>query len=231
MAKESVIVFDGEDQFIAKKAMQYDKQTGFGNFVGAGGDTSTTPDGAVFNQYIASQNTSLVIPNVSDTDFCVKAQQFIATNGDGRATPDQVMQVYNDFQNTCVRPTEDVEPFVEPEWETLSCDEIDEKLRSLNETMTVSRLVESVRIKYETAIANGNRVKTEKCGVNPPALPDVPPTPPTTTNVPLNNLGVPPAKPKASQGGGQKEEKKGSNFLIWVLVAAAAYMLLSSNKK
>ena len=215
MAKESVIVFDGEDQFIAKKAMQYDKQTGFGNFVGAGGDTSTTPDGAVFNQYIASQNTSLVIPNVSDTDFCVKAQQFIATNGDGRATPDQVMQVY----------------FVEPEWETLSCDEIDEKLRSLNETMTVSRLVESVRIKYETAIANGNRVKTEKCGVNPPALPDVPPTPPTTTNVPLNNLGVPPAKPKASQGGGQKEEKKGSNFLIWVLVAAAAYMLLSSNKK
>lgn len=230
MAKESVIVFDGEDKFIAKKGTQYDKFSGFGNSVGAGGEIATTPEGAAFNQYIASQNTSLVIPSVSDTDFCVKAQQFISTNGDGRATPEQIMQVYNDFQATCVRPSEDVEPFVEPDWATLSCDEIDEKLRSLNETMTVSRLVETVRVKYENAIANGNRIKAEKCGINPPALPDVPPTPPPT-NVTLTNLGVPPAKPKAPSGGGQKEEKKGTNFLIWVLVAAAAYMLLSSDKK
>ena len=38
MAKESVIVFDGEDKFIAKKNKQYNKFTGYGNYVGAEGE-------------------------------------------------------------------------------------------------------------------------------------------------------------------------------------------------
>lgn len=247
MAKESVIVFDGEDKFIAKKDKHYDKSTGFSNYVGAAGELITAPqaeaqmpttaDGAVFNQYMASQNTSLDLPVSSDPDFCQKAQQFISTNGDGRATPDQVMQVYNEFQRVCVRPTEEDTSFVEPSWETLSCDEIDEKLRQLNETLVVSRMAQAIRARYENAIANGTRVKAEKCGLNPPALGDVPPTPtptptptPSPTGVSLSNLGVAPkAAPKA--GGGEKKEEKKSNLWIWLLVAAGAVILLSGDKK
>ena len=243
MAKESVIVFDGEDKFIAKKDKQYDKSTGFSNYVGAGGETlqspptetamPTTADGALFNQYIASQNTSLDVPVSSDPDFCSKAQEFLSNNGGGRATPEQVMQVYNEFQRVCVRPAEDDNSFVEPNWATLSCDEIGAKITELENTLATSRMVEKLRAKYETAVANGKSAQTEKCGVNPPALPDVPPapTPTPTPIVSLTNLGVAPQSGAAAGGGGaEKEEKKRSNLWIWLVVGAGLLYLLSKDK-
>lgn len=245
MAKESVIVFDGEDKFIAKKNKQYNKFTGYGNYVGAEGEaslgaqpnttSSTTADGAIFNQYIASQNASVVIPNATDVDFCQKAQEFLRTNGNGLATPDQIMGVYNQFQATCVRPQqEEQNSFTEPDWNSLSCDEIQAKINSINDLLSVSRLLPELRASYENALANGNRVKVEKCGITPPTLPDTPPTNPTPvlSGVSLTNLGVPPKSGGAQGGGGgEKEEEKKSNLWIWLVVAAGLVILFSKDNK
>ncbi len=244
MAKESVIVFDGEDKFIAKKNKQYNKFSGYGNFVGAEGEasqgaqpnttSSTTADGAIFNQYIASQNASVVIPNATDSDFCQKAQEFLRTNGNGLATPDQIMGVYNQFQATCVRPQqEEQNAFTEPDWNSLSCDEIQAKINSINDLLSVSRLLPEVRVNYENAIANGNRVKAEKCGMTPLALPDVPPTnaTPILSGVSLTNLGVRPSSGATQGGGEEKEEEKKSNLWIWLVVAAGVVLLFSKDNK
>ena len=239
MAKERVIVFDGEDKFIAKKGKEFNKITGFANVVGAEGETISN---------IASPETpttvsdALVIPNPSDADFCTKADEFIRTNGGGRATPDVVMQVFSQFQANCQRPQPDVEPtLLTIDWDSLSCDEINTKIQAIQDLLAVARMVGEERARYEAALERGNAAKVQKCGVTPPALPDVPP-PPTPAPLPaptpkpaspLVNLGVPPARGGAASGGGSgdKKEEKKSNLWIWLLVAAGAYLLLSSDKK
>lgn len=232
MAKESVIVFAGEDKFIAKKDRDFNKQTGFSNLVGANGD-NVLPQEITPNPLTPPDKVA--VPSPTDSDFCEKAQQFISTNGNGTATPDEVMSVYAAFQANCQRPQPDVEPsLLTVDWASLSsCDEVTAKVRDLENLLATSRMPQDQRARYEAALERGRMAQTEKCGVTPPALPDVPPpTPPTGTGVVLSGLGVPPARGGgAPSGGGEKKVEKKSNLWIWLIVAAGAYLLLSSNKK
>lgn len=234
MAKESVIVFAGEDKFIAKKDRDFNKQTGFSNLVGANGD-NVVPQEITPNPLTPPDKVA--VPSPTDSDFCEKAQQFISTNGNGTATPDEVMSVYAAFQANCQRPQPDVEPsLLTVDWASLSsCDEVTAKVRDLENLLATSRMPQDQRARYEAALERGRMAQTEKCGVTPPALPDVPPpppTPPTGTGVVLSGLGVPPARGGgAPSGGGEKKVEKKSNLWIWLIVAAGAYLLLSSNKK
>lgn len=228
MAKESVIVFAGEDKFIAKKDRDFNKVTGFSNVVGEiNSPTQQSTDTPTLNS----------IPSPSDADFCTRAEEFIRTNGNGTATPDVVMQVYSQFQANCQRPQPDVQPaLLTINWVSLSCDEIDAKIKEIQDFLSVSRMIPEERTRYEASLERGTLAKTEKCGIRPPALPDVPPAPtPTPTPTPkptvLTNLGVPPKKGGASGGGEEKKEEKKSNLWIWLLIAAGAYLLLSSDKK
>ena len=234
MAKESVIVFAGEDKFIAKKDRDFNKQTGFSNLVGANGE-NVIPQEITPNPLTPPDKVA--VPTLTDSDFCEKAQQFISTNGNGTATPDEVMSVYAAFQANCQRPQPDVEPsLLTVDWASLSsCDEVTAKVRDLENLLATSRMPQDQRARYEAALERGRMAQTEKCGVTPPALPDVPPpppTPPTGTGVVLSGLGVPPARGGgAPSGGGEKKVEKKSNLWIWLIVAAGAYLLLSSNKK
>lgn len=234
MAKESVIVFAGEDKFIAKKEREFNKATGFSNLVGADGQAA---DSQEITPNPLTPPDKVQVPSSSDADFCEKAQQFISTNGNGTATPDEVMMVYNAFQANCQRPTPDVLPsLLTTDWESLSCDDIVAKIKELEELLMVSRMPQEQRARYEAALERGKMAQVEKCGMTPPALPDLPPPPPRPvtpqTGVVLSGLGVPPSRGggAASGGGGAKEEKKKSNWWIWVLVAAGAYLLLSRDK-
>lgn len=234
MAKESVIVFAGEDKFIAKKDRDFNKQTGFSNLVGANGE-NVVPQEITPNPLTPPDKVA--IPISTDSDFCEKAQQFISTNGNGTATPDEVMSVYAAFQAICQRPQPDVEPsLLTIDWASLSsCDELASKIKELEDLLATSRMPQDQRARYEAALERGRTAQNEKCGVTPPALPDVPPPPPTPpkgTGVVLSGLGVPPARGGgAPSGGGEKKVEKKSNLWIWLIVAAGAYLLLSSNKK
>ena len=238
MAKESVIVFAGEDKFIAKKDRDFNKQTGFSNLVGANGENIVSQD-ITPNPLTPPDKVALPIP--SEADFCTKAQQFISTNGNGTATPDEVMRVYADFQANCQRPQSDVEPsLLTIDWATIaSCDELASKIKELEDLLATSRMPQDQRARYEAALERGRMAQTEKCGVTPPVLPDLPPpptptpTPPTGTGVVLSGLGGPPARGGGApaSGGGEKKIEKKSNMWIWLIVAAGAYLLLSSDKK
>jgi len=230
MAKESVIVFDGEDKFIAKKDRDFNKQTGFSNLVGANGE-STASD---ITPNPLTPPDKVAVPSPIDSDFCSRAQVFISTNGNGTATPQEVMQVYSDFQANCQRPQPDVEPaLLTVDWASLSCDEIASKAKEIEDLLSVSRMPQEQRARYEAALERARMSQTEKCGVTPPALPDLPPPPPKLppTGVVLSGLGVPPARGGAPSGGGEKKVEKKSNLWIWLLIAAGAYFLLSSDKK
>ena len=116
MNREKVVVFDGEDKFIAPKSRTYNKKIGKSEFVGVvespEGDKApvTTIDGDAFNDYMRRKNLTAVLPSPSEPDFCAKAQEFIQTNGDGIATPEQIMQAYQLFQDNCVEKPKEVKP-------------------------------------------------------------------------------------------------------------------------
>ncbi len=233
MAKESVIVFAGEDKFIAKKQREFNKSTGFSNFVGANGQASDTQE---ITPNPLTPPDKVPIPNYSDADFCEKAQRFISTNGNGTATPDEVMSVYNAFQANCQRPTPDVLPsLLTTDWESLSCDDIASKVKELEDLLVTSRMPQEERVRYEAAIQRGRMVQAEKCGITPPVLPDIPPTPtpnPPQTGVVLSGLGVPPVRGGGAGGGGEKkpEPKKTTNWLLWIILGGTALYLLTRKR-
>jgi hypothetical protein len=120
MPKERVVVFDGEDKFIAPRNVTYDKAVGEANAVGDGSAQKVeepqgklTPEGTAFEQYMRDQNRPVVMPSVGEDNFCQKMQTFIQTRGMGKATPDQIQQAYQLFQDNC-RPKEGEQPKEEP---------------------------------------------------------------------------------------------------------------------
>lgn len=256
MKREQVVVFDGEDKFIAPKSRTYNKKIGKSEFVGVvespEGNKApiSTIDGDAFNDYMRKKDLPAVLPSPSEPDFCAKAQAFIQTNGDGRATPEQIMQAYQMFQDNCVEKPKEVKPVesdspppvtpdeeqpVFPVWETLDCETLASEISRLEQTMTVSKLSESIRGKYETAISQGKSLQDTRCPKAPPVLGSMPSSSsPLGVSLSAPNLGKPPAKlggAPAGGGGEEKEEpKKGTNWLLWLLIGGATLYFVTRKK-
>lgn len=110
MAKEKVIIFQGEDKFVTPRAHSFDLGTGKKEFVGGDGtgpsnDPSSnippprnTPEGPN-NQTTTS--TIVGMPMLGEPDYCNKLQTFITTRGGGYATPDQIMAAHDMFKMNC----------------------------------------------------------------------------------------------------------------------------------
>ena len=237
MAKESVIVFDGEDKFIAPKEKEFDKIVGFANVVGSPDSDTREAIAAPTPQKDEAPTPlpsppQMAIPVPSDADFCERAENYIRTNGGGTASPSDVMEVLNNFRANCQRPPTDTRPeLLTINWDSLSCDDIQNKIKEIEDLLSVIRIAPEEREKYLASIERGQAVKATKCGITNPKLPDVPPPPPPPPPKPpvLTGLGVPPPKGGgAAAGGGEKvEPKKKSNWLIWVLLGGAALYLLT----
>lgn len=112
MKKEGVVVFDGEDKFIAPKGQIFDKMKGESEFVGGNtmpalSEVETNPDKKAFDAYMLRQSTPVTIPSPVEPNFCERISNFIKTNGDGRATPEMIMEAYQLFQDKCIEKPKD----------------------------------------------------------------------------------------------------------------------------
>lgn len=247
MRKERVVVFDGEDKFIMPRNKTYDIAKGVAYEQSVAGETK---EGVAFKEYMLKRESVVTLPSPSDADFCAKIRDFISTNGEGKATPEDIMRAYQLFQDNCVEkpaaptPVQTEQPTTEPvfpDWQSLDCDTIEGEIRRLENELMVIRTTPEVRTRYENAVAAGKAEKERKCLRNPPALGvgDTPPPPPPAllpSGVSLSTptLGQPP-KPKggaAAGGAGEKEPEpnKGSNWLIWVLLGGAALYFLTRKR-
>ena len=242
--KETVIVFDGEDKFIAPRKRFYDASKERPE-----SDSLSTKEGDLFKAYMRNKEIPVVIPSPEEPDFCGKIQLFIKTRCDGKATSEQLMQAYQLFQDNCVeKPKEksiqgDDAPTPQvtfPDWNVLNCEEIRTEITKLQQMLMVSRLLPDVRAQYEAAIDRGTAAMQEKCTMNPPALPDVPPTgggtgtttPPAPTGGAVTPLGVSlstptlgkPPKSAAAPSEAAEPPKKGTNWLLWVIQIGRAHV-------
>jgi hypothetical protein len=204
MNREKVVIFDGEDKFIAPKSRTYNKKIGKSEFVGVvespEGDKApiSTIDGDAFNDYMRRKNLPAVMPSPSEPDFCAKAQAFIQSNGDGKATPDQIMQVYQLFQDNCVEKPKEGKP-------------VD------SDSPPPAPPQEEEPVKAPPAL--GSMPTTSI---------------PLGVSLTSPTLGKPPVKAGgASAGGGgeEKEEpKKGTNWLLWLLIGGTALYFVTRKK-
>lgn len=107
MKKEGVVVFEGEEKFIAPRNQTFDKKTGESEFVGGNqtpspSEIETNPDKKAFDEYMLRKNNPVSIPSPVEPNFCQRISDFIKTNGDGKATPEMIMEAYQLFQDKCV---------------------------------------------------------------------------------------------------------------------------------
>ena len=212
MPKERVIVFDGEDKFIAPRNVSYNVASGEANVVGDNSEPIMQPDltGAKkeFDDYMRRQGQGVTIPNPAEPDFCLRIRQFIQSNGDGLATPEQVMEAYNSFQTNCVeKPKETpVVPPVTP--------------KNSDEEITPAPAAPAAPV--------------------PPTAPVEPSPKPSTPLVTLPSvslstpsLGARPSGGGSAGGGGgeeKKKEEKKPNWLLWLLIAAGVVYLATRKK-
>lgn len=211
MVKERVIVFDGEDNFIAPKTRNYDKNKGTSEFVSQVGaeNTPTSPEGDAFSRYMLLKNQEVVIPQPNEQDFCMRIQSFISGRGAGKATPEQIMTAYQLFQNNCIEkpvprpvaperpsgigsplPIEgDLPPSTPPtisdvsfpNFSILGCEDLDIEISTIENVLSSTKLDALSKNVYQRALVRAKAVKDAKCQ---PAAP----TPPTSPLVPI---GIP----------------------------------------
>ena len=91
MAKEKVIIFEGEDKFVAPRTHTFDTAKGEATYVGGNGAADT---GVI--------TPSSVMPIFGEADYCNRLQAYINSRGENTATPEQVMLAYQNFQTNCL---------------------------------------------------------------------------------------------------------------------------------
>ena len=224
MKKETVIVFDGEDKFIAPKEKTYDKEKGVSNFVGQDGSVSTAPtsgaipkmnpDGTVagqlspdaqrFTDYMATQGVPVQLPTLGSPTFCIEIKTFIETRGNGRATTEMVMDAYNLFREHCVEKPKEVKP------------------------VTTTTTTDTTTAKI--SLTDPSVTPDTKAPIPPPTEVKMP----STISLSTPALGRPPMMGGGAGGGGGEEEvpveKKKSNWLLWLLIGGAALYLFTRKK-
>jgi len=110
MAKEKVIIFQGEDKFVTPRAHTFDLGTGKKEFVGGDGtgpsndpSSNIPPPKNTLDGPNNQTTTSTIVgmPTLGEPDYCNKLQTFITTRGGGNATPDQIMAAHDMFKMNC----------------------------------------------------------------------------------------------------------------------------------
>jgi hypothetical protein len=220
--KETVIVFDGEDNFIAPKERTYDKEKGVSNFIGQDGSVSTpppsgavpkmNPDGTVvgqlppeaqrFTDYMANQNVAVQLPTLGSPQFCIEIKTFIETRGNGKATTEMVMDAYNLFRENCVEKPLEIKPV------TTTSSTTDTTTQKIN-------LTDPSVVDTKVPIPSPLEVKL-----------------PSQISLTTTSLGRPPMMGGGGGGGEEAipEVKKKSNWLIWVLIGGAALYYFTRKK-
>jgi hypothetical protein len=93
--------------------MSYNKELGEASLVGESQPTdapkpaTSTIEGDAFNAYMRRLDTPVILPSPVEPDFCKRMQEFITTRGQGMASPEQIMQAYELFQDKCVEKPKD----------------------------------------------------------------------------------------------------------------------------
>lgn len=101
MAKETVIVFDGEDKFVSKRNKKYDAKKGMSNFVGSDGDvTLETTTSTTTEAPMVAVGVPMPTPDGSE-DYCSRLKVYIETRGGNLATPEQIMDGHQYFLTHC----------------------------------------------------------------------------------------------------------------------------------
>jgi len=91
MAKEKVIIFEGEHKFVAPRTHTFDTAKGEATYVGGNGAADT-----------GVQTPSSVMPIFGEADYCNRLQAYINSRGENTASPEQVMIAYQNFQTNCL---------------------------------------------------------------------------------------------------------------------------------
>ena len=100
MAKETVIIFDGEDKFVSKRNKKYDAKKGISNFVGSTGEVSTETTSTTTTAVPIVLGVPMPIVDGS-SDYCSRLQVYIESRGDGLAAPEQIMEAHQYFLTHC----------------------------------------------------------------------------------------------------------------------------------
>lgn len=100
MAKETVIIFDGEDKFMSKSNKKYDKNKGVAYFVGGDGDVSTETTTSTTTAALVNLGSPMPIPDGS-ADYCSRLELYIKKRGDNLATAEQIMEAHQYFLTNC----------------------------------------------------------------------------------------------------------------------------------
>jgi len=100
MAKETVIIFDGEDKFMSKSNKKYDKNKGLAYYVGGDGEVSTETTTSTTTAAPVNLGLPMPIPDGS-ADYCSRLEVYIKNRGDNVATAEQIMEAHQYFLTHC----------------------------------------------------------------------------------------------------------------------------------
>jgi hypothetical protein len=100
MAKETVIIFDGEDKYMSKSNKKYDKNKGVGYFVGGDGEVSTETTSSTTTAAPVNLGSPMPSPDGS-ADYCSRLKTYIETRGNNLASGDQIMEAHQYFLTHC----------------------------------------------------------------------------------------------------------------------------------
>ena len=224
MKKESVVVFNGEDQFILPRNKVYNMKSGKTEFVGQNGvkDEGVTPPTATDPTPTPPKPTEIAenpdkgtnppkpygyssgkfqMPDPTNPQFCQIVQEYITNRGQGSASPDDVMSAYNAFKKYC--NSEPTPPYG-----------------------------------GELPPKDNPKDDTKKPEQPTPPQPDIIIPPLISTPIIATNLGVPlggrgGGAAGGSGGGEDKKDEKKKSYLWLLLLAAAgigAYVYYKRNK-
>jgi len=230
-AKEQVIVFDGEDKFISPR--------------GNPKEGKLSAEGERFKRYMLQQNSPVLIPSPDDADFCEKAEKFIKTNCDGKATPDQVWIVHENFQKYCLKKDEEKNADAEkvssdvlptdkvefPDFTKADCKELAELKKKYEDFMMSAKISMDIIAQYKNAIDDIKAQQAKRCALESPKLPTDSDVKPSLIQLSGANLGQPP-KGKAPDEQKTEEVKKDKTG-TWLLIGLAIVGLyfLTKQKK
>jgi len=246
--KETVVVFDGEDEFISHKAEVYDKKKGKAKFANAVGNKAVNQ---ISNEYQENGLGKFQFPSPKDPEFCSIVQNFVRTNGMGIATPDEIVNANELLRVHCTdaapkdnkpadtpadRPKDEIDPKLlqieYPNWDSLDCATLESEInrfKNFARTINNAEIVSAINAE----IQKGEAINSIKCTVKKPAdkPADKPPIdggsdspPPSDSRVgspalPFVPIDVPSlGQPVSGGGGGGGAEDKKSKKYNWLLI-------------